>query len=343
MKNEHSPIHTILDTEKWQRLQDAISLSTKVAIITTDYKGVPVTDHSGCCEFCRQIREDPEFASYCQRCDSRAGLEAVRTDRPYIYFCHFDIIDVAIPIIVDDKYIGAVMAGQVKLAQDESAQWLEHMTSVSDARKTAEKLLTLKAEYDAIPALPYEQIKAVSEMLFMLSKFIMEQALEKKQLLDRFSGQMQSAQGENRTDAVAGYRVENIRKVRKEVSNRLIDAYVSDAAESKSAALSPLLQPAIEYINSHKGEKITLKAVSSACHISPSYFSRMFYRETGENFSNYLASLKISYAKKLLSGTDMAIYQISETLGFSDPSYFIKSFKAQIGMTPNAYRTYSAR
>lgn len=54
----------------------------------------------------------------------------MRTNRPYIYKCYFSIIDVAIPIIIDEQYLGAIMAGQV---------------------------------------LSYEQIRLTSEMLYNLS------------------------------------------------------------------------------------------------------------------------------------------------------------------------------
>lgn len=59
-------------------LQDSLALATKMTIITIDYKGIPITEHSSCCNFCQQVRQDPKVPPYCLKCDSRAGLEAVR-------------------------------------------------------------------------------------------------------------------------------------------------------------------------------------------------------------------------------------------------------------------------
>ncbi|RCX07348.1 ligand-binding sensor protein [Anaerobacterium chartisolvens] len=338
MKKVHSSLNNVLDLEKWQRLQDSLAVAAKMAIITIDYKGIPITDHSSCCDFCSQVRQDPKFLPYCLKCDSRAGLEAVRTNKPYIYFCHFDIIDVAIPIIIDDKYLGAVMAGQVKLPPNEITEGLERMSYISDSKQASNKLSLLRNEYEAIPTLSYEQVKSVSEMLFQLCNYIIEAALEKQLAIDMYSSVTQDDRISSRSEKIVGYGVENIKKIKKEMSDTLIDAYILGTFDKKITIFSPLLRPAIEYIFMHKSEKISLKTVSEICHISPSYFSRMFYKETGEYFSKYLVKLKVMFAKDLLEKTEMPINQISESLGFDEVSYFIKKFKIQTGVTPLVYK-----
>ncbi|MDU4588241.1 PocR ligand-binding domain-containing protein, partial [Clostridium sp.] len=109
--NNNFNLDKLIDLEKWEDLQETIASVTNVAIIIVDYKGNPVTKHSGCHRFCKEIRANPELVKYCQKCDSRGGLEAVRLNEPYIYLCHYNIIDIAIPIMIDGKYIGAIMAG----------------------------------------------------------------------------------------------------------------------------------------------------------------------------------------------------------------------------------------
>lgn len=49
-----------------------------------------------------KVREDPILKKYCEKCDSRGGVEAVRENRPYIYQCCFGLIDVAIPIVISE-------------------------------------------------------------------------------------------------------------------------------------------------------------------------------------------------------------------------------------------------
>lgn len=72
----------IIDMDEWGKLQESLSLVTRMAIIMVDYKGVPVTAHSRCQAFCQTVRSDKEFSAYCQKCDARGGLEAVRLVSP---------------------------------------------------------------------------------------------------------------------------------------------------------------------------------------------------------------------------------------------------------------------
>lgn len=80
--------------------------------------------------------------------------------------------------------------------------------------------------------------------------------------------------------------------------------------------------------------------MAKLCHLSPSYFSRLFTKSTGENFSSYLSRTKIEWAKQLLETSDLSVAQIGEELGFQEPGYFIKQFKRFEGATPLHYRKF---
>ena len=60
--------------------------------------------------------------------------------------------------------------------------------------------------------------------------------------------------------------------------------------------------------------------------------------ETGENFIEYLTSLRINKAKQLISGTDMSMKEICTEVGYSDPNYFSRIFKKNVGVTPTEYK-----
>lgn len=115
MARQTPDLRTLLDIPQWEKVQDQLALLTGTAIITIDFKGTPITKHSSRTEFCSIIRENPIARKRCFRCDALAGLEAVRMGRPYIYLCHCGIVDVAVPVMVGERYLGAVMFGQVRL------------------------------------------------------------------------------------------------------------------------------------------------------------------------------------------------------------------------------------
>ena len=82
--------------------------------------------------------------------------------------------------------------------------------------------------------------------------------------------------------------------------------------------------------------------MAQLCHISTSHFSRLFAKEVGEGFSSFVSRLKVEWSKQLLEKTDLPVTQISDELGFSEPGYYIKTFKKFEKVTPATYRKYYA-
>ena len=103
-------------------------------------------------------------------------------------------------------------------------------------------------------------------------------------------------------------------------------------------AYSPPVQDAVEYIRRHYCEKISLGTVAAAVNFSPEYFSRMFTRETGMNFTAFLNNLRLRQAMELLEHTDKKVYEIAEEVGYSSLSYFSTTFKKSFGQTPAEYQ-----
>lgn len=332
-------LEEIIDLKKWEKLQDSLSLVTKMAILTVDYKGVPVTKHSFCQPFCQGVRQDSNLSQYCQKCDARAGIEAVRQNKPYIYLCHFNIIDIAIPIIIDDQYLGAIMAGQLKLREPDVSH-LEQIVSRPPNVEANKKFNSLKEDYDALPVLSYDEVTKCVDLLLQLSTYIVEEAIQKRTTVDLYKRVLTSnidttASAETFDETDRAYR--KIQSIQQELSGALIETKLKNGAQ-RFVSTNSVLQPAFDYIYVHKNENFSLKEMAKLCHISPSYFSRIFTKETGENFSLFVARLKIEWAKQLLETTDAPINQVSDDLGFCDTGYFIKTFKRFENLTPAVYR-----
>lgn len=336
MKKEKINLDQVIDFKKWQTLQDNLSLVTNMAIITVDYKGNPISKHSKCSRFCESVRNHPQMVKYCQKCDSRGGLEAVRSNEPYIYLCHYNIVDVAVPIIIDGRYMGAIMAGQVKLS-DNYVKEMERIVDTSNDPLSIEVLKEFKKYYEQLPLLTYEEVHNIANMLSSLCNYLVEEALDKNLILEMYKKSIGSNK-EIDEDFFQGYSVDNIEKLKKGISNAMIDAYVSHCECDKK--ISSTLKPAIDYIYKNKSENITVENMAKVCHISQSYFSRLFSKEMGDSFSNYISKLKINWAKELLEESDMSVSQVSDELGFNEPGYFIKIFKKHEGVTPSVYRKY---
>ncbi|MGN8645921.1 response regulator transcription factor [Gracilibacillus sp. HCP3S3_G5_1] len=98
------------------------------------------------------------------------------------------------------------------------------------------------------------------------------------------------------------------------------------------------VKEAMDYIDQHYDEELTLKKVANQVHLNPSYLSALFKEELEATFSEYVTRKRIQEAKKLLLSTDLPIAEIAEKSGYQTSKYFIKLFKQYEKMTPNSFR-----
>ena len=96
-----------------------------------------------------------------------------------------------------------------------------------------------------------------------------------------------------------------------------------------------------QYIDQNYSSSLSLDSLAAQVHLSPSYFSKLFKREMGENLSTYIQNTRIERAKILLRTTDKKAYEIAEEVGIYDPVYFSKIFKKATGLKPREYRNQS--
>lgn len=99
-----------------------------------------------------------------------------------------------------------------------------------------------------------------------------------------------------------------------------------------------IIETAKNYIKNNYHKDISLDDVSREVNISPYYFSKLFKETTGENFIEYLTNLRMDKAKELLQTTECSMKEICVKTGYSDPNYFSRSFKKNVGVTPTEYK-----
>jgi len=92
-----------------------------------------------------------------------------------------------------------------------------------------------------------------------------------------------------------------------------------------------------EYIMEHYAEDIFLSRFVKELYLNRSYLSRLFKEETGLTFKKYLIEYRMIVAKELMKDKTIKFYQISEMVGYKDPSYFSRIFKSMTGKRPTDY------
>ncbi|WP_066191409.1 response regulator transcription factor [Gracilibacillus timonensis] len=108
--------------------------------------------------------------------------------------------------------------------------------------------------------------------------------------------------------------------------------------DTKSSDGQRIVDGVRSYIDQYYGNDISLTTLSDLFHINAAYLSEIFKTQTGKNFSEYLAEVRLKESKKFLEDHHLKIIDVANLVGFSSSAYFSTVFKKHVGKTPAAYR-----
>ncbi len=103
------------------------------------------------------------------------------------------------------------------------------------------------------------------------------------------------------------------------------------------------LRPAINYIDANYDRTVTLSEIARASHLSVSRLAHVFKEQMGMTVIEYVTSVRIERAKHLLLATTQSCTEICFDVGYNNQSYFTRTFKETVGMTPRQFRLQNQR
>lgn len=103
---------------------------------------------------------------------------------------------------------------------------------------------------------------------------------------------------------------------------------------SNTSAKNEYIENAVNYIRNNFSSRITLNDVAEVCAITPEHLSRIFKKETGFGFVEYLTFIRLQHAEYLIKTKKMSITEVSHRCGFEDSNYFSYTFKKKYGISP---------
>ena len=98
------------------------------------------------------------------------------------------------------------------------------------------------------------------------------------------------------------------------------------------------IEKGIRYLQIDERQELTIQEIAAMCYVTPAYFRRTFRAYAGTSPSKYRSMHKIDKAKELLTNSDLSVDEISERLGFDNPSYFCRVFKKETGVAPTVFK-----
>lgn len=122
-----------------------------------------------------------------------------------------------------------------------------------------------------------------------------------------------------------------------------LNEFIELVYSSQDARKMTQIRPAIDYIHGHYSEPITLAEIAKASHLSISRLAHLFKEQMGITPIDYVTGVRIERAKELLLGTDQSCTEICFEAGYTNHSYFTRTFKALVGMTPRQFRVQNLR
>jgi two-component system response regulator YesN len=121
--------------------------------------------------------------------------------------------------------------------------------------------------------------------------------------------------------------------------NEFIELVYSSQDSRKVTQISP----AINYIDANYDKPVTLAEIARASHLSVSRLAHIFKEQMGITIIDYLTNVRIERAKQLLLSTDQNCTEICFQVGYNNQSYFTRTFKELVGMTPRQFREKNLR
>ncbi|WP_162990135.1 AraC family transcriptional regulator [Mesobacillus foraminis] len=116
--------------------------------------------------------------------------------------------------------------------------------------------------------------------------------------------------------------------------------YLEECDKNKS---NEVIEKIKDYIFDNLSKDLSLNAVADVVHLSPRYISRIFKKNTGKNFVDYVTGERMKAAREMILLSEDNIEEIASKVGYNNPAYFTKKFKEALGVTPSVYRMNYSR
>lgn len=117
-----------------------------------------------------------------------------------------------------------------------------------------------------------------------------------------------------------------------------IGTLINEVSAYRRNRMDLTVNRAKEYLTSNYMNDVTLEKVANKLNVSIYYLSRIFKRETGKSFIDYLTQIRMNEAKRLLKETDMSIKEITYKAGYNNQTYFSTVFKKETGVSASDFR-----
>lgn len=119
---------------------------------------------------------------------------------------------------------------------------------------------------------------------------------------------------------------------------RIVHLQIHKAQEQSASPDEQHIERAKQYISRHYADELSLSSLAEHLGLHPNYVSTLFRKSCGIPYSHYLRRVRIEEACRRMRETNEKLYQIGDSIGYSDPVHFNRAFREEMGCSPREYK-----
>jgi AraC family transcriptional regulator, transcriptional activator of pobA len=102
--------------------------------------------------------------------------------------------------------------------------------------------------------------------------------------------------------------------------------------------VDPLVARVFAVVEERFAAALSLRDVAAAVGLTPGHLTTVVRRATGRTVQQWITERRMREARRLLAGTTLTVAEVAARVGYRDPGYFLRRFRAAHGTTPTAWR-----
>ena len=123
-----------------------------------------------------------------------------------------------------------------------------------------------------------------------------------------------------------------------EITKLIYEFFIHLFSNQKNLSNIDLVYAAVRTIDLNYNSSIKITDIASRFYITPVYLGKIFKERIGISPKQYIIKKRIERAKELLANTNLAVNEISNSVGYTDQLYFSRIFKVHCKLSPLEYR-----
>lgn len=172
-KNTISDFVELVDQELLFNMMEKIANATGMGIAAVDYYGNPAAGCTGYSSFCMHVQKDVTRKRACETSTGIGEIQAATTQEPYIYVCPNGLLEVSIPIVIDGKFLGGFVAGQIRC--DDIPDSVNRLASIFPQDIICSEAFA--EEFQQVTKMTFREFKATAQMsYFLITEFFQAKA-----------------------------------------------------------------------------------------------------------------------------------------------------------------------